>query len=1165
MKRNISKLTVVAVVLLLGNLTYSYAQQPNFTPLHSFPGPDTDPYGNGPSGGLALSGNTLYGSTLALGAADNGTVFQVNTDGTGFSTLYSFTAEEGTNADGNPVNSDGIRPGGGLVCSGNTLYGVANSAGSLGDGTIFAINTDGTGFRILHSFATVDGANINSDGAHPFAGLILSGNTLYGTAFLGGSSGNGTVFAINTDGTGFTTLYSFSSPDPYTLENSDGANPEARLTLSGNILYGTTPAGGSSGYGTIFALNTDGTGFATLFNFSGGGAANPPTSLIVSGNTLFGGASSDGISGGNSLFSLNTDGTDFIPIHTFATPDSVTGENADGDDPAGLVLVGNTLYGTAYGGGPSGNGTVFEVNIDGTGFTTLHSFSGIDDFANNDGAGPSGGMILSGTALYGTTTYGGSGRAGTVFAVNIPGPTITLSPLRVTLQQANVKSTDDIDAPIVPVTDTSTLATASIPLGLGVVADGVTPVLFNITGPPGNYTIVLNNTSANSNPSFYTNIYVLQNGAWTNSTNFVISPQMQSEIGTNYAYLQGLDWSQFFGPPPYQPVMITMSVISAESSSANSVTFEVRPPPIVLIHGYAANASSWTPSFLNNLYNFEPTNFVFPINYGTDNQNSVNTMAPLGYLAITLDEDLAAQVEEPLTNWAYTRYDVVGHSQGGVLARMLCQTFANGTAAFIGTPVVSQQNFYRGRFRRVITIGSPHNGSVLVFYLLWMENSDKAFSLASHIPYFMGESLQAKFNPFGPQIAQINNPSLPVDPRIKFICIQTAINSGQPPSATTSIDCYGAIGLETSYGGILLPNGSDGVVDFDSQGGGGGTPDKYIWPPDIAHADVTSLDGLFELFGVPPGQSDTTYPLVAQNVIALLNGAANAFGSFQLPQILSPARELEIENIVPALSHGDMIFAAASKLDLSTNYDYFLQLPGGVPGGGAITWFAQVFGTNGVSSDGIKLLVNATNSGLVALTVTNGIQGSVVLYATYAPASGGLIFANPVVVVSNTVGATLSSIQLQPPSATLSPGDILLFNIWGIYTNGAANLLYLADGQASYFSSNPDIASVNSFGTVTVNSFGTATITACYNGLTAQSVVSSITSSFDSVSGTIATNGAFQLTFIGAGSGAYVIQASRDLINWVSIATNYDANGFIQYQDFAGSNFSRRFYRVQFQ
>ena len=59
-------------------------------------------------------------------------------------------------------------------------------------------------FTTLHSFTG------GSDGANPNAGLILSSNTLYGTTCIGGTSGNGTVFALNTDGTGFTTLHNFT-------------------------------------------------------------------------------------------------------------------------------------------------------------------------------------------------------------------------------------------------------------------------------------------------------------------------------------------------------------------------------------------------------------------------------------------------------------------------------------------------------------------------------------------------------------------------------------------------------------------------------------------------------------------------------------------------------------------------------------------------------------------------------------------------------------------------------------------------------------------------------------------------------------------------------------------------------------------------------------------
>src|SRR5205823_13068801 len=115
-------------------------------------------------------------------------------------------------------------------------------------------------FSNLNSFTkrilTLHSLAYTSDGAFPHAGLILSGNTLYGTAESGGSSSAGTVFAVNTDGTGFTTLHSFtatSSDYPYT--NGDGAAPRAGLILSGNTLYGTAVGGGSSGAGTVFSLS----------------------------------------------------------------------------------------------------------------------------------------------------------------------------------------------------------------------------------------------------------------------------------------------------------------------------------------------------------------------------------------------------------------------------------------------------------------------------------------------------------------------------------------------------------------------------------------------------------------------------------------------------------------------------------------------------------------------------------------------------------------------------------------------------------------------------------------------------------------------------------------------------------------------------------------------
>ena len=330
-----------------------------FTPLHIFTAaPNSiNSDGAGPTD-LVLSGNTLYGTASSGGSSGWGTVFAVNTDGAGFTTLHSFT-----------FGSDRGGPEGRLILSGKTLYGTARG------GTVFALNTDGTGFTTLYSFT--DGG---SDGRDP-NDLVLSGNTLYGTAKSGGSSSYGTVFAVNTDGTDFTILHSFTAqaPDPNDGPNSDGASPWAGLILSGNTLYGTATRGGSSGSGTLFALNIDGTDFTTLHNFTARSTSFPFT-------------------------------------------------NSDGVEPfAGLILSGNTLYGTATGGGSSGRGTVFAVDTAGTGFTTLHSFTAAPNGINSDGVYPRARLILSGNTLYGTAEGGGISGSGTVFSLSFR-PQLTITP-----------------------------------------------------------------------------------------------------------------------------------------------------------------------------------------------------------------------------------------------------------------------------------------------------------------------------------------------------------------------------------------------------------------------------------------------------------------------------------------------------------------------------------------------------------------------------------------------------------------------------------------------------------------------------------------------------------------------------------------------------------------
>jgi uncharacterized repeat protein (TIGR03803 family) len=201
------------------------------TLLHRFTG-GAD--GANPHGNLTrdAAGN-LYGTTQYGGASGNGTVFKL--DRTGRETvLHSFTR-----------GPDGAGPLAGLTldATGN-VYGNTEYGGAFGYGTVFKLDAGTTHkLNVLHSF---DGGR---NGGTPAASLIrdVAGN-LYGTAVVGGVSDAGVVFKLDTKGRGGV-LYSFNG-------GSDGVRPFGSLIrdAAGN-LYGTTFAGGDSGFGVVFKLS----------------------------------------------------------------------------------------------------------------------------------------------------------------------------------------------------------------------------------------------------------------------------------------------------------------------------------------------------------------------------------------------------------------------------------------------------------------------------------------------------------------------------------------------------------------------------------------------------------------------------------------------------------------------------------------------------------------------------------------------------------------------------------------------------------------------------------------------------------------------------------------------------------------------------------------------
>src|SRR5579862_5346359 len=220
---------------------FSILAEPGIIRLHSFGSGDVA--AANPAGRLMQAKDgMIYGTTSAGGLTGQGVVFRVNPDGSGFSFLKSF---------GNGTN-DAMRPFGALIeGSDGALYGTTEAGGLSSLGTVYKLNKDGSGYSVLKSFSG------GSDGANPEAALLEgSDGLLYGTASGGGTNDNGVVFRMAKDGSGFITLVQFSG--------TNGANPEGELIeASDGMLYGTTASSSTNTiFGTVFRLQKDGTAFA---------------------------------------------------------------------------------------------------------------------------------------------------------------------------------------------------------------------------------------------------------------------------------------------------------------------------------------------------------------------------------------------------------------------------------------------------------------------------------------------------------------------------------------------------------------------------------------------------------------------------------------------------------------------------------------------------------------------------------------------------------------------------------------------------------------------------------------------------------------------------------------------------------------------------------------
>ena len=383
-----------------------------------------------PSSNLVLGADgLLYGVTADGGANANGTFYRIAPDGTGYTLLFSFPAGGTAPAAPNGHNGSWFQGRDGA------FYGTTGRGGLgpiAGQGTLFKINADGSGFTVLRTFLGL----ANRDGGLPRGGLIqASDGSIYGTTFNGSGTStaigdtSGTIYKIAPDGSGYQIIFSFNIGPSGVYSN--GREPTSLLQGRDGRLYGTTRFGGAVGSvafspGAIFTLRTDGTDFRLVRSFTGTGLAGedgmrPDSPLVQDADgVLYGTTSMGGATIQGTIYRINPDGSGYRILRSF---NGNTG--TEGSQPFGTFFLAadGALYGTTSAGSTNSRGITYRINRDGSGFRILdiHPLT-------------TGGFVFYGLTQTRDGSFFGSyasgvGNFGTLFRLGVPsGPVITQQP-----------------------------------------------------------------------------------------------------------------------------------------------------------------------------------------------------------------------------------------------------------------------------------------------------------------------------------------------------------------------------------------------------------------------------------------------------------------------------------------------------------------------------------------------------------------------------------------------------------------------------------------------------------------------------------------------------------------------------------------------------------------
>lgn len=300
--------------------------------------------GSQPLGTLVFNNNLLYGTTKYGGS-----------NGTNYGVIFSFDTTTNTYTDvWNFASATGSYPIGGLTTSsdGSLLYGITNSGGATGNGSIFSFNPSSGTYKDLYDMQT-------SGGYYSYGPLTLYHDKLYGVTANAGAYWGGTFFCFDPATGTYTDIYDYQGGGSW-----DGFQASGSMVVYNDVLYGVS-AGGDSYYGQLFSYDDGGAGYKDLNDFNGSNSLFEPMGLALYNNILYGITYEDWINYEGGIFTYDPNAGTYSEL-TLSDPGIIGWNNF------GTITVCNDKL-LAIGGGSD----IYQVDpVTGT-YTNLLNFSNV--------------------------------------------------------------------------------------------------------------------------------------------------------------------------------------------------------------------------------------------------------------------------------------------------------------------------------------------------------------------------------------------------------------------------------------------------------------------------------------------------------------------------------------------------------------------------------------------------------------------------------------------------------------------------------------------------------------------------------------------------------------------------------------------------------------------